>query len=261
MVDPGIKKVVVPSSEFPLVQFTTLFNSVTEREEIDYLFYDFRYRIVSEDKNRFSHWSSIERNIQPDVTTPFPYTADERIRVSSGGNPVVVTAVWTKPEERSFAISNVSGNGTLMTYTTTLDHDLVIGDTVDISGVLPIEYNLTGAIVNTVPTTKTFTILGNIFSTYVSGGVATRKLTNLEKFTNRTTSYDVWIRWSTDNTPNNEADWEPWQYITRVSTNSFSTLKRASAQYIEVAVQVPTEVKLRDYNNNKLTIFRKSHAV
>jgi hypothetical protein len=245
------------------VEIGSVLNNVfTAINYVDELYYDFRYRIVSEDKNRFSHWSSIERNIQPDVSTPFPYTAANRISISTVGNPVIITATWTKPEERSFTISNVSGNGTLITYTTDLVHGLIPGNTVDISGVLPTTYNLVGATVNTVPTTKTFTVLSNISTTYVSGGTVTQKLTNLEKFINRITSYDIWVRWSNDNTPNNESDWEPWQYITRVSTNSFSIAKRdASVKYIDFAIQVPTDVKLRDYYDNKLTMFRKSHAV
>jgi hypothetical protein len=260
MVDANIKKIRIPRSDWPLVQFDTVYNESTQREEIDKLYYDFRYRIVSEDRNKFSHWSEIIRYIMPDATSPFPYTDTRRISLSSSAS--VTTAIWTHPEERQFTISNVSGNGTLITYTTDLVHDFVPGNIVDISGVLPIDYNLIGATVNTTPTTKTFTILGNTSTAYVSGGTVTKKLTNLEKFLNETTSYDIFVRWTDDNTPTIEADWDPWQYVTTVSTNSFSILKRdASDQKIDIAIQIPTEIKIRDYNDNKLTLFRGSVAV
>jgi hypothetical protein len=262
MVDAGIKQIKIPSSEFPLVQITTSYNELLEREEVNNLHYDFRYRIISEDRNRFSHWSEIIRYVMPNVTDPFPYTVDKRISISSGGNPVVITAVWTKSEERSFAISNVSGNGTLITYTTSITHDLIPGDIVNISGVLPTGYNLIGATVNTTPTDQTFTVLSSVSGSYVSGGAVARQLTDIEKFINKITSYDVWIRWSNDNTPTSEEDWQEWQYITTASTSSFSIAKRdSSVQQIDIAIQVPSGVKVRDYYDNKLTIFRKSHAV
>jgi hypothetical protein len=56
-----------------------------QREEVDGLHYDFRYRIVSEDKNRFSHWSEIIKYPMPDVTTPFPYTDLARFSISKSG--------------------------------------------------------------------------------------------------------------------------------------------------------------------------------
>lgn len=262
MVDAGIKQIRIPSSEFPLVQITTTYNNLLEREEVDGLHYDFRYRIVSEDKNRFSHWSEIIRYPMPNVTDPFPYTVDKRISISSIGNPVIITAVWTKSEERSFVMSNVSGNGTLITYTTNITHDLIPGDIVDISGVLPIEYNLKDVTVNTTPTAQTFTVLSSVSSSYVSGGTVTRQLSGIEKFINRITSYDIWIRWSNDNTPTSEEDWQDWQYVATTSTSSFSIAKRdSSVQQIDIAIQVPSGTKIRDYYDNKLTIFRKSHAV
>jgi hypothetical protein len=188
MADSGIKKVFYKSQDFPLVQFTT--HIVSGREEILDLYYAFRYRILSEDKNRFSHWSRIKKIIMPDVTTPFPYDSDARISISKGGNPEVVTAVWTKPS----ATDN------------------------------PSEYE-------------------NIF--------------------NKINIYDVWIRWTdTNNATESSNGWTPWQYVTTVSSNTFSTLKpNASYKTVQIAIQIPTTRKLRDYNNNKLTLFKKFGAV
>ena len=54
MVDANIKKVTQPFSEMPPL------NSITEG-------YDIRYRIISEDKNRLSHWSELSI-VQPNYT-------------------------------------------------------------------------------------------------------------------------------------------------------------------------------------------------
>jgi hypothetical protein len=185
MVDVGIKQVRIPKSEFPFVQLTTIFNQSLNREEVAALHYDFRYRVVSEDKNRFSHWSEIVRYPMPDVTTPFPFTDTNRFSISKAGNPEVISAVWSFP-----------------------------GDSEN-----PSDY---------------------------------------VKFFRDTTQYDVWIRWNNNNTTNLEdVGWSLWEYSATVSSNNFSILKRdADVKRIEIAIQIPTSIKIRDYYNNKLTLFR-----
>ena len=191
MANEVIKKVRIASAELPFIQFTTEMNQLLSRVEIDELYYDFRYRIISEDKNRTSAWSPIERIVMPDVTTPFPYTSDQRIRISeNGANPKVITAIWTKP----LAADN------------------------------PSEYE-------------------NIF--------------------NKINIYDVWARWTeTNNATELSSGWTGWEYVTTVSSNTFSIVKpNADYKTVEIAIQIPTEIKLRDYNNNKLTLFKKFGAV
>jgi hypothetical protein len=202
MVDPGIKKIKIPFEEFPLVQFSTVFNPTTSREEVDFLYYDFRYRVISEDKNRFSHWSSIQRNIQPDITTPFPYTEAQTNRFSVTKSGEIITAIWSFPGDSEIE------------ERTSLD---------------PANPN------------------------YMSPEEA-----NYIKIFRRTRTYDVWARWNNNNTTNlNDSGWTPWEFETSVSANSFSILKKdGDVKRIEIAIQVPTTIKLRDYNNNKLTLFR-----
>jgi hypothetical protein len=185
MVDAGIKQIRIKKSEFPLVQFTTTYNNSLSREEVQSLHYDFRYRVVSEDKNRFSHWSEIIRYPMPDVTTPFPFTATNRFSISKAGNPEVISAVWSFP-----------------------------GDSEN-----PTDY---------------------------------------VKFFRDTTQYDIWVRWNNNNvTDLNNVGWSAWEYSATVSSNSFSILKKdGSVKRVEIAVQVPTTIKIRDYYNNKLTLFR-----
>ena len=70
----------------------------------------------------------------------------------------------------SKAISTVSGSGTSVTFTTTSDHGLSVGNKVSIVNVNPIAYNLSDVIVDTVPTSTTFTVLNTTSEAYVSGG-------------------------------------------------------------------------------------------
>jgi len=70
----------------------------------------------------------------------------------------------------SKSISTVSGNGTSVTFTTTSDHGLSVGNKVSIVNVNPIAYNLSDVIVDTVPTSTTFTVLNTTSAAYVSGG-------------------------------------------------------------------------------------------
>jgi hypothetical protein len=185
MVDAGIKQIRIKKSEFPLVQLTTTYNDLLSREEVAALHYDFRYRVVSEDKNRSSHWSEIIRYPMPDVTTPFPFTETNRFSISKAGNPEVISAVWSFP-----------------------------GDSEN-----PTDY---------------------------------------VKFFRDTTQYDIWVRWNNNNvTDLNNVGWSAWEYSATVSSNSFSILKKdGDVKRIEIAVQIPTTVKIRDYYNNKLTLFR-----
>jgi hypothetical protein len=70
----------------------------------------------------------------------------------------------------SKSISAVSGDGTSVTFTTTSAHGLTVGNKVSIVNIDPIDYNLSDVIVDTIPTSTTFTVLNTTSSTYVSGG-------------------------------------------------------------------------------------------
>jgi hypothetical protein len=66
-------------------------------------------------------------------------------------------------------VSNVSGNGTIATYTVEDGHNFVVGQTVDISGISPSVYNVTGGVVIS-KTSTTFTVANTSTASYVSGG-------------------------------------------------------------------------------------------
>lgn len=69
-------------------------------------------------------------------------------------------------------ISNISGNGTNVTFTTTADHEFNAGERVTITGVNPTNYNLSEITIASIPSTTSFTIENTNTATYVSGGVA-----------------------------------------------------------------------------------------
>ena len=70
-------------------------------------------------------------------------------------------------------VTNVTGSGTVVTYTVGDITAFVAGRTVTITGVSPAAYNLTNATIATVNTTNSqFTVNNAATGTYVSGGVA-----------------------------------------------------------------------------------------
>jgi hypothetical protein len=208
--DEVVKKVKIPSSELSLLQFTTLIVGSPAREEIKDLYYDFRYRVISEDKNRTSAWSPIERIIIPNLKTPFPYADSARLGISKSGEPAVVTAIWSLPTDAELQALV----------------DLRIADPENPNGI-------------------------------------TVETANYIKLYRQTTTYDVWVRWTnTVNANASSSGWTDWKYITTASSNTFSTVKpESSYNTVEVAIQIPTVTKLRDYNNNKITLYNRFATV
>jgi hypothetical protein len=67
-------------------------------------------------------------------------------------------------------ITNITGNGTTVTYTTAAQA-FSVGQSVSISGVIPSQYNLQNVTIATRSSTQ-FTITNPSTGTYISGGVA-----------------------------------------------------------------------------------------
>lgn len=92
MPDSGIKKTIIRSSDLP--------NLVGDN---DVLNYNIRYRVISEDKNRFSHWSPIKNiTIQStydetgfDINDPAATNIPHHISVDN--NAHVASISWTMP--------------------------------------------------------------------------------------------------------------------------------------------------------------------
>jgi hypothetical protein len=69
-------------------------------------------------------------------------------------------------------IVGVATTGTAVTFATDTNHGFAIGNTVNISGVNPIAYNLQGAVITAVPSTVSFTVASTVTAAYTSGGLA-----------------------------------------------------------------------------------------
>jgi hypothetical protein len=67
-------------------------------------------------------------------------------------------------------ITNITGNGTTVTYTTAAQA-FTVGQLVSITGVIPSQYNLTNVAIATRTSTQ-FTVTNSATGTYISGGVA-----------------------------------------------------------------------------------------
>jgi len=85
------KYVNIEPNELPYIQ-----------TDADGLFYAVRYRIISEDRNRFSHWSpTIRVDYPPTSSAGLPYTAANRIglkEIGGGTGEKTLLITWTHPD-------------------------------------------------------------------------------------------------------------------------------------------------------------------
>ncbi len=111
----------------------------------------------------YSFWSGSDTT-GGDANANFYITSTGQVQskniniVGSGSKPVTATI-----------------NGTTATYTSTVDHKFMVGQTVKISNMIPVGYNVTADIVS-VPTSKTFTVSNVTATGSGSGGVASTSL-------------------------------------------------------------------------------------
>jgi hypothetical protein len=96
-------------------------------------------------------------------------------------------------------------------------------------------------------------VVGNTINAVWSFKPIAQNPTDLEKIFAETASFDVWTRWNPNASPSN-VGWTAWEKVSTVSTNSFSTLKKTTGSplQVQIAVQIPTNVKVRD---DRLTLF------
>jgi hypothetical protein len=86
-----------------------------------------------------------------------------------------ITFIYKQPA----SITNVSGNGTTVTYTAV--NGFAAGQTVSIDGVQPYIYNLQDVTVNTASTSQ-FTVTNGATGIYINGGLATAPV-NITSYT------------------------------------------------------------------------------
>jgi hypothetical protein len=84
MADEGIKKVTILKEEFPAL-------AKLGEDEYGHLL---RYRIVSDDKNKFSHWSKITPVVVFSADSLPPQVAGELIISGLSISGIPITAIW-----------------------------------------------------------------------------------------------------------------------------------------------------------------------
>ncbi len=193
--DSGIKQAKIEAADLPPI------NTDTEG-------YSLRYRIVSEDKNRVSHWSPLHL-IQPDYTL-----VPGSINYSSGNQ--IVNFTWdaiTKLKDTATIqqINNKALSSNIATITTSGAHYMKVGDWVTVSGV---DSTFNGTYQLSAVTANTFSYYknnGNISSTAVSP-LGTYKRNSV---ISKAHEYDIWIRWDRN-------DGGDWVYKERIDTTNIS---------------------------------------
>jgi len=195
MADSGIKKYRQSFANLPPI------SSTTEG-------YSLRYRIISEDRNRVSHWSPVYLVI-PDYTyVPGDIQFNSSNQIANiTWDPVIVL----KDTSTVTDITNKQLTNDLATLTTTDAHYMAVDDWVTVEGV---DSTFNGTYKINAVTTNTFSYYknnGNIVSTPVSPA-GTYKTNSLIR---NATGYDIWLRWDRN-------DGGDWVYKERVQTTSIS---------------------------------------
>lgn len=195
MADPGIKQLRIPITDMPPL------NSITEG-------YSVRYRIVSEDKNRFSHWSPVYL-IKPEyifVPGQIGHSGNSTITSVDWDSVVILKTISTVQD-----ITNKSLNDDLATLTTESAHYMNVGDWVTVSGV---DSTFNGTYQINAITANTFSYYkdnSNIASTPVTPSGTYKKNSLVRK----ASEYDVWVKWDRN-------DGGDWLYKERITTTSIS---------------------------------------
>jgi len=170
--------------------------------------YSIRYRIISEDRNRTSHWSPVYLIVPG-------YTYVPGILKFNSGNQVA-NFIWDtvnilKSNTSTNDITNKLLTSDLATLTTSDAHYMNVDDWVTVSGV---DATFNGTYKINAITNNTFSYYkdnGNVASTPVSP--AGTKITN--SIVALASTYDIWLRWD-------RGDGGDWTYKERITTTSVS---------------------------------------
>jgi hypothetical protein len=216
MADLGIKKYRQPYINLPPI------NSETEG-------YSLRYRVISEDRNRVSHWSPIYLIVPEYTYVPGSIEFNSANQISAfTWDPVAILKNKTTVSN----ITNKQLTNDLATLTTNAAHFMVVDDWVTIENV---DSTFNGTYKINAVTANTFTYYkdhGNIASTPISPA-GTYKTNS---FITNALTYDIWLRWD-------RGDSGDWIYKERIQTTSVS-YPHASFYTINGVVQSQTPNRL-----------------
>ena len=98
MADPNIKKVTIPKASLPSILNTTSLTSSSIARGENFA-YNIRYRLVSEDKNRNSHWSRIHNlgGVSQVPVVNLTYSYIKETAITSTGTTTAIRLNWTIP--------------------------------------------------------------------------------------------------------------------------------------------------------------------
>ena len=188
------KQLRIPRNELPPVESDNV--------------YSVRFRVISEDKNRFSHWSPVYLLVPEYTYVPGTIEYNSANQVASfTWDPVTIL----KNKKIVSDITNKQLTNDLATLTTTDAHYMNVDDWVTVEGV---DSTFNGTYKINAITTNTFTYYkdhGNISSAAVSPA-GTYKTNSLVA---NATGYDIWLRWD-------RHDGGDWLYKERIQTTSVS---------------------------------------
>ncbi len=221
MADAGIKKYRQAPVDLPPIS--------SENEG-----YTLRYRIISEDRNRVSHWSP-EYLVIPNFT----YVPGQ---INFGTANQVASFTWDsvtilKDTKTVQSINNKQLTSDIATLTTDGAHYMSVGDWVTVEGV---DSTFNGTYKISAVTTNTFSYYkdhGNIGSTVVSPE-GTYKTNS---FIRNALEYDIWVRWDRN-------DGGDWLYKERIESTTLS-LPHPDTYTINGAIQPspPNRVSVEIY--------------
>lgn len=195
MADEVIKKFRTPITDMPPI------SSVTEG-------YSIRYRVVSADKNRNSHWSPVYL-VRPEYTF-----LPGSIAITTGGQ--IVNVVWDsatilKDTATVQSITTKQLTSDIATLTTSGAHYMNVGDYVTVENVDAV---FNGTYQLSAITTTTFSYYKentNIVSTPVTPEGTFKRNSLIVK----ALEYDIWVRWD-------RSDSGDWIYKERIESTNVS---------------------------------------
>ena len=112
-----------------------------------------------------------------------PYATNTNILAPHVAAPQLTADGWPAIADANFVnggvkgdltVTGITGSGTTVTVTTSTWPFLMVGQTVQITGVNPVAYNITGTVATAPSGSNTFTITNAATGTYVSGGTVKR---------------------------------------------------------------------------------------
>lgn len=196
--------------------------------------YSIRYRIISEDRNRASHWSPVYLIIPNYTYIPGQINFNSANQIASFTWDAVTILKDTKTVQ---SINNKQLASDIATLTTDGAHYMLVGDWVTVEGV---DATFNGTYKISAVTNNTFSYYkdhGNIGSTAVSP----KGIYKSNAFIRNALQYDVWVRWDRN-------DGGDWLYKERIESTTLS-LPHPSTYTINGAIQPssPNKVSIEIY--------------